>query len=143
MSRLFSQHMEGILHSNSVHSQILFNTTYLNIYVEEKHDSSVIIQYVRRDHDEMQIRKNVTATSLFVTPSDLHWLYLAGFQILNHYKAEDLLDVDGTASFSISHGDFLLPPKYKEGDLAQLESAGVRGTRMRAGLWDTGAYWVA
>ena len=61
--------MEGILHSNSVHSQILFNTTYLNIYVEEKHDSSVIIQYVRRDHDEMQIRKNVTATSLFVTPS--------------------------------------------------------------------------
>ena len=63
--------MEGILHSNSVHSQILFNTTYLNIYIEEKHDSSVIIQYVRRDHNKMQIRENVTATSLFVTPSIL------------------------------------------------------------------------
>ena len=63
--------MEGILHSNSVHSQILFNTTYLNIYVDEKHDSSVIIQYVRQDQDEMQIRKNVTVTSLFVTPSRL------------------------------------------------------------------------
>ena len=34
VSRLFSQHMEGILHSNSVHSQILFNTTYLSIYVD-------------------------------------------------------------------------------------------------------------
>ena len=61
--------MEGILHSNSVHSQILFNTTYLNIYVDEKHDSSVIIHYVRQDQDEMQIRKNVTVTSLFVTLS--------------------------------------------------------------------------
>ena len=24
-----------------------WNTTYLNIYVDEKHDSSIIIQYVR------------------------------------------------------------------------------------------------
>ena len=46
-----------------------WNTTYLNIYVDEKHDSSIVIQYVRWDQDEMQIRKNVTATSLFVTLS--------------------------------------------------------------------------
>ena len=46
-----------------------WNTTYLNIYVDEKHDSSIVIQYVRWDQDEMQIRKNVTVTSLFVTPS--------------------------------------------------------------------------
>ena len=32
--------------------------------------SSIVIQYVRQDQDEMQIRKNVTATSLFVTLSN-------------------------------------------------------------------------
>ena len=39
---------------------------------QRKHDSSIVIQYLRWDQDEMQIRKNITATSLFVTPSR-HW----------------------------------------------------------------------
>ena len=61
---------------------------------------------------------------------------------LNDHKADDLLNVDGTASFSISHRDFLLPPMYGEGNLAWFVSAGTGGMRMRAGLWDTYVYWV-
>ena len=48
----------------------------------------------------------------------------------------------GTASFSISCGDFLLPPQYGEGDLVWVLTAGVRGMRMRAGLCDTCGYCV-